>query len=1831
MKNYFLAVFTLFLLQGLMAQQAQTHSDVAYVYEVNPSHFKLYDASYLKKQIPAICKNTPVDTVAYANIHTFKSNFTRPGFFLLVYIEKYDIQFDLLGNFPWTAANVFTPMDGGIRITDSLHQPITNLDLMFEIEKMHYNPYHQVYIYSQLDQDGVLKISNGDITQEFYLNTNSPPYKGWNNNYYNNANTLTGFIATNQPKYKHGDTLKIKAYLCKENGKPYTRDVQLKISQSYNTALHSIWLKPVSPGAYVYNYVITDSLQLDQTYNVQLYTSPKKYAVLTNTFKLEDYELDEITYNFTPLHSTYYRDDSLYFQLEAYDKNYNTAFDAEVDIIATPYYIGNVYSHSVYFPETLYQANFKMQDLNQGIIQLPTSLKTQYPADYMLSIEATCRNSNNELKKINTTVQINQYPAPFQTYISNRYIHVSTQENMSDSVEVFRYTNFTAPISRYKMHKKDSVPIDPLSTGYLLKWDGQEKKIKIDASLLSVNVSGKVQVDTLFLTLQNPYQVPVQIYYYKNEKKHELKNTGSQWLVLKKNEQITVYYEYQAGEDKIISNRSFIINDKNIFIKSNLPDKVYPGQNTTLNISTTNYKNAPLENTNLTILSVNAAFTDNNVPMVPHFGTYLNNPAIYPKGNISARPLAAYSAVVDSAWVHYFGLENQLYYRSFISKQVINVYREPKTDKKVTGGLVKIVNQYGSGHFYDPAFVEENNQMVYYNLSPTNHIKTNQGEHTYRVRLSNRYVDLPPVTVYEDSITYIVIKSNYLPKLKRKKTTFDYWAEQVNLKDKFMLVHKNQYNNYPTFISNYKETYCLLDFTNGFYYLGPFTGNDSAYVEQFYSNQAGFVTNSLTKGKKNYLYKPDKITEDLSNYTLPVYEKLVDNPFIFSTGLDYYYQTYTQWQTKHVDALYGNFEAYPYNSYNYVEVFNNVKLLFPERAWKIAGTMLMNIGTQEVKKYRGCIKEFDNLQPGPYRVVYVDNQLQPLLEDSLYTPGKGILIQHVDTANRLNAQLKNQILGLGTMYEGIMLEKETLIPIPFSTITVLKNGQVLGGALTDIDGKFRIQVPPGDDIQVKFSCIGYASLVYSNDELAAKGIYLNIQMDVTELEMQEYVVQTVTITKIDNYTTNSSYQSIKLNPGVDGYYSNDLEENVNTGRADRDEKEITTLLGGVPAKYGDTMGGIYDLDKNKIVLGNNLDPEIILGANTIRSFFSDHAIWQPNLLTSANGNATCQVTFPENITSWDTYILAMHPKGLSGRVTTQTKSFKPVVASLYLPAFVIEGDSFEVVNKVMNYTSMGLDVKNKLQLGETTIYELDSNFKDFFIHKKILYAPSVDSLKISFSSSLTNGYMDGEKRIIPVYKKGIQAAVGEMFPVWKNGTIKIDSLQESAEVELEVYNGFDNLVTKEADYLLFHYMHGCNEQISSKLTAAIAAAAVTTQGWKKDIYELQIERMIHLLQKNQNDQGGWGWWNKSKTDVFMTLKVGEALKFAEENGYQVKLKKSLSQNIPILLESCNRRDDTLAVIKMAGLYNVAKETVFDFKTIYALTIPQNDYQKLMVMEIKQLYHQPIDLNELMGLKKQTLFGNYYWGTNSYSIYDNASYMTATALSILQRNHTSQDTLIKVLGYLLEKRVNNHFANTMVSAKLALFFHEYLGTQGKTPPLVIVNKKDTMTINNTYEKLMIPAQPTTLDIVTDRLIYVGYSQQQSVPFEAVKDDHFQITTQWLQDGKEVKSLTSGKFTTLHTQLVVKKDAQYMSFEIPIPAGCTYAEKPQSWYNYYEVHREYFKDRVVIYYENLPAGTYNIDIKMECRLKGHYAINNSLIENMYFPQLNGYNALQNLVIR
>jgi uncharacterized protein YfaS (alpha-2-macroglobulin family) len=283
------------------------------------------------------------------------------------------------------------------------------------------------------------------------------------------------------------------------------------------------------------------------------------------------------------------------------------------------------------------------------------------------------------------------------------------------------------------------------------------------------------------------------------------------------------------------------------------------------------------------------------------------------------------------------------------------------------------------------------------------------------------------------------------------------------------------------------------------------------------------------------------------------------------------------------------------------------------------------------------------------------------------------------------------------------------------------------------------------------------------------------------------------------------------------------------------------------------------------------------------------------------------------------------------------------------------------------------------------------------------------------------------------------------------------------------------------------------------------------------------------------------------------------------------------------------------------------------------------------MLVKQETGGTVNMDSLYTKERHTLFGNIYWGENSYHFFDNSIQLSVMAYHILKNEGKHPDLLQKIRGYFLEQRSHGEWRNTYESALiLETILPDLLVADKKVKPSAITIKGPT---TETINKFPYSATLTTNNLSISKTgslpVYItGYQQFWNAKPEKVNKD-FTVDTWFERNDKPIQQLKGGEPAVLQAEVTAKGDADFVMIEIPIPAGCSYESKDQQWSNN-EVHREYFKEKVSIFCRKLKQGNYTFSINLIPRYDGKYNLNPAKAEMMYFPVFYGREGMKKVVI-
>lgn len=195
--------------------------------------------------------------------------------------------------------------------------------------------------------------------------------------------------------------------------------------------------------------------------------------------------------------------------------------------------------------------------------------------------------------------------------------------------------------------------------------------------------------------------------------------------------------------------------------------------------------------------------------------------------------------------------------------------------------------------------------------------------------------------------------------------------------------------------------------------------------------------------------------------------------------------------------------------------------------------------------------------------------------------------------------------------KGKVIDKETGEPIPFANIVVENGGTMVGGATSDFDGNYTIKpIDPGS-YDIKATFVGYKPLMIRSVVIGADQIrFYNVKMESTAVALEEFEVidykvpliskdkttsgGTVTsdeIAKMPNRSANAIASTIGGVFSADGergsvrgqrsegtvMYIDGIRVRGSSSLPESAIEQVNVILGGVPAQYGDAVGGIINV------------------------------------------------------------------------------------------------------------------------------------------------------------------------------------------------------------------------------------------------------------------------------------------------------------------------------------------------------------------------------------------------------------------------------------------------------------------------------------------------------------------------------------------------------------------------------------------------------------------------------------------------------------------------------
>ncbi|WP_298648955.1 carboxypeptidase-like regulatory domain-containing protein [uncultured Proteiniphilum sp.] len=645
-------------------------------------------------------------------------------------------------------------------------------------------------------------------------------------------------------------------------------------------------------------------------------------------------------------------------------------------------------------------------------------------------------------------------------------------------------------------------------------------------------------------------------------------------------------------------------------------------------------------------------------------------------------------------------------------------------------------------------------------------------------------------------------------------------------------------------------------------------------------------------------------------------------------------------------------------------------------------------------------------------------------------------------------------------------------------------------------------------------------------------------------------------------------------------------------------------------------------------------------ANTLRTNFHDDAFWYPSLSTGSDGTVSFEVTYPDDITSWNANFIAVGGRKQTDKAQLNIKSFKPLNAQLSMPQFAILNDSLNVIGRLTNHLGDTVKIKRSIEWqgnrSEESITLLNS-----YVDTIPVFANESDSVSITYSMTMESGYFDGERRTIPIYQSGILESHGEFAVLGDTVSHRFRTNPALGKVTIHAEASAMQSFLDEIDRI-DRYPYLCNEQIASKIKALLLKKRICPMFGMEFKEDNKIRSLLRRLERNKNSDNLWGWWNQDKTELWISKQIVEAMLDADADGYKVNFNKQGA--LDALIRELNRRlsiakevsDDSFIKHELLNLLELLRKLDakidYDqyFRLVSSLTdITVNDRLKSMQMALLLDVNDKPQVDSLLSLSSETMLGSVYWGEKEKEGIPPGHFMlpnvnntenTLAAYRILRETGGYDEQLEKIRNYFFEIRKSGSWQNTYESARIMeTIMPDMIKPEGSfSDARLTINGKQ-------YEEFPLTAEFGAGEMIDVRkagtipIFFTVFQQAwNNTPDKA--SEGFSVETVFSDNDDIVTVLESGKSVDLKISITVDADAEYVMIEVPIPAGCSYESKNRE--NFWkETHREYYKEKVVIFCHKLSKGTHDFTIKLIPRFTGLYHLNPAKAELMYFPTFFG----------
>ncbi len=930
----------------------------------------------------------------------------------------------------------------------------------------------------------------------------SPGRNGYNQYY---RSKYQGYMVLNKPMFRPMDTIKMKSFVVMtQNGLPYDEPsllyLQKRWDYSGDNGIFLGKLNPVKPGAFVFDFVLSDSLKmiLDQEYILVLNTE-KDFGerISSCTFLYEDYELKRNKIEVIVPYNMQYKGVPFSINVTAKDDNGMPLPDSRIELELLTKEISRYYDNRLFVPDKLWEHT---QTLGNGkaSISIPDSIFGKLKLTYQLKTRLF--SGDNEKTEWDTLVTYDYKSEHLKIELIGDSIRFSAQEsglNKEIAAEISGWNEEYAELFTREVTLPHTELIDRLCYEYELAAEGLDSE-SIDMTEESPLIEFFTQrtSDSVFMQTSNPRNLPFSWFLYQGnklvDKGYDKELEYRQVSKSIDNFLLSVHYIWAGkAEKKVIG----ITRNENLLdIRVNQPNKVFPGQKAEIEITVKDSKGMAVPGVDLCCYGITSKF-HSEIPTIPVFKSdakslkFYNSFKILNEEDDDVEFYSTGSMHLDYKYFrNQFGLDTIEYYHFLYPGEKIYTYTYP-AENEITQVAPFIIEK---GEILPIKVLYIDERPIYFNWvdNPGPYsFRISPGKHHFRFLLGNKEIKLSEPLECKAGMKTIFsfseeVEARYvLSKPRTRNFTF----EEIQNLSKYVLAYRGfSVPGYNTYLEHGFRIFPLTDASKKRVLVGPVDESFTrfrmpGYMEHGFNHEPGFEYEFLSGLIKMRSVAPLELLKYSTNCKTQIGD-----------------QVYSWWrQQSDEQALINKMRReYTYdgdirNSKGSCLLKIELEQSFLKKFSEPLNMLLINCDSTTGNIFlNGNTKQFKQLQPARYCIMIImedesyffsdtiqvkkggENFLRILTPDNFKRDKTGEAIStailqgiriHSDKntigqQNYFRSMLEESrnSPGGGTKCRGVVIDKDTHDPIPFANIFVTgtKNG-----TCSDMEGRFELNLP----------------------------------------------------------------------------------------------------------------------------------------------------------------------------------------------------------------------------------------------------------------------------------------------------------------------------------------------------------------------------------------------------------------------------------------------------------------------------------------------------------------------------------------------------------------------------------------------------------------------------------------------------------------------------------------------------------------------------------------------------------------------------------------------------